>query len=202
MRAEDWDRRYAAVELVWSAGPNRLVADQTADLPPGRALDLACGEGRNALWLAGRGWRVVAADFSAVALGKGRRLAGAAPRGDAVTWVEADVTTWDPPGPFDLVVIAYLQLDADELAAALGPVLPAVAPGGTVLVVGHDRRNIAEGVGGPQDPTVLLDPATVTALLPGLVIERAETVERPVDGADRPALDTLVRAHRPVTPAS
>ena len=71
MDADGWNRRYAEKELVWSAGPNRFLAAEAADLAPGRALDLACGEGRNALWLAEQGWRVTAVDFSGVAVEKG-----------------------------------------------------------------------------------------------------------------------------------
>lgn len=192
MGPEVWDRRYGERELVWSAEPNRFVAAEITGLAPGRALDLAAGEGRNAIWLAGRGWDVVAADFSAVGIEKGRRLADHA--GVAVEWVVADVTAWDPPGSFDLVLVCYLQLEAGPLAAAFERVRPAVAAGATVLVVGHDRRNPAEGTGGPQDPAVLLDADEVVGLLDGFVIERAEVVERPVEGSARPALDTLVRA--------
>src|SRR5215217_7896374 len=75
MTPDDWDRRYAEPRLVWSAEPNRFVVEEVADLPPGRALDLACGEGRNALWLAARGWDVTGVDFSGVAVGKARRMA-------------------------------------------------------------------------------------------------------------------------------
>jgi SAM-dependent methyltransferase len=195
MQSDDWDRRYGGEELVWSIEPNRFVAAETAALSPGRALDVACGEGRNAIWLAQQGWEVVAADFSAVALDKGRRLSERAEV--TVEWVEADITAWDPPGPFDLIVVSYLQLPAGPLTMAFGRLVPALGPGGTLVVVGHDRRNLAEGVGGPQSLDVLLDAEEVLALLPGLEVERAGVVERPVEGADRPALDTLVRAHRP-----
>src|SRR5207244_12631949 len=74
MDATAWDERYRSAELVWGVRPNRWVERELADLPPGRALDLACGEGRNALWLAARGWQVTAVDFSAVALDKARAL--------------------------------------------------------------------------------------------------------------------------------
>lgn len=195
MQREDWDRRYGTAEMVWSAEPNVFVADQTGHLPPGRALDLACGEGRNAVWLARRGWEVVGADFSPAALATARRVADEA--GAAVTWVEADATTWTPPGAFDLVVLCYLQLPHHQMAAALDRVVPALAPGGTLLVIGHDRRNLDEGVGGPRRPEVLLDPEAVAALVPGLLVETAGTVRRHVEGEDRPALDTLVRARRP-----
>jgi SAM-dependent methyltransferase len=195
VQREDWDRRYQVPELVWSEEPNRFLVDEAGELTPGRALDLGCGEGRNAVWLARRGWRVVGVDFSPVALDKGRRLADRT--GVEVTWVEADVTSWAPTGPFDLVALCYLQLPDEVMAATLGRVVPAVEQGGTLLVVGHDRRNLDEGVGGPRDRRVLLDPGVVAGALGGLTVERAGTVERPIAGAPRPALDTLVRAHRP-----
>jgi 2-polyprenyl-3-methyl-5-hydroxy-6-metoxy-1,4-benzoquinol methylase len=73
VRREDWDRRYSQPDLLWSATPNRFLVREVAELPPGRALDLACGEGRNALWLAERGWTVTGVDYSAVAIEKARR---------------------------------------------------------------------------------------------------------------------------------
>jgi SAM-dependent methyltransferase len=90
MDAHDWDERYAATGLVWSAGPNQFVEAELADMPPGRALDLAAGEGRNAIWLARQGWQVTAVDFSQAGLDKGRLLAGDL----GVDWVCADATTW------------------------------------------------------------------------------------------------------------
>lgn len=199
MQREDWDQRYRSTELVWSAGPNVFVVAETSDLAPGRALDVACGEGRNAVWLARRGWDVVAADYSPAALRKARHIAADA--GVDVTFVEADATSWDPAGRFDLVLLCYLQLPRDLMARALQRVVPAVAPGGTLLVIGHDRRNLEEGVGGPSRPEVLLDHGEVAEAATGLVVEAATTVERAVEGQDRPALDTLVRAHRPLDPA-
>jgi hypothetical protein len=92
--ARGWDQRYAAADLVWPAGPNRTVADQVSGLPPGSALDLACGEGRNALWPAERGWTVTAVDFSSVAIEKARTAA--ARRGRDVHLLVADVTSWQP----------------------------------------------------------------------------------------------------------
>ena len=115
MDAKAWDERYAATELVWSVGPNQFVESECRDLPPGRALDLAAGEGRNAIWLARQGWDVTAVDFSQVALDKGRALAGDGP----VQWVCADAITWTREDSYDLVVIAYLQLPAAERRAAV-----------------------------------------------------------------------------------
>ena len=114
---EDWNARYAQKELVWTAEPNRLFAAEVGSLQPGRALDVACGEGRNAVWLAERGWRVTAVDFSDVALAKAAELATA--RGVDVEWLLDDVVAYETPPVFDLVAVLYLQLPADELAPAL-----------------------------------------------------------------------------------
>lgn len=202
MDAKAWDERYAASELVWSVGPNQFVEAECADLPPGRALDLAAGEGRNAIWLARRGWEVTAADFSQVALDKGRTLAGDVD----VAWVCADATAWSETGAYDLVVIAYLQLPAAERREAVRRGFAALRPGGTFLLVGHDTSNLAEGTGGPQDPRVLMTAEDVLADLAGEEVEvvRAERVARFVTGpdehgaeAERTAYDCLVRLRRP-----
>jgi SAM-dependent methyltransferase len=198
MDAEAWDARYAGVELMWGVEPNRFVAEQLADLAPGRALDLACGEGRNAIWLAGRGWQVTAADFSAVAIERARELAASA--GATVDWRVEDVVTWEPePRAFDLVLVAYLQLPRDEREKVFAHAAAAVAPGGTFFYVAHDARNIADGHGGPQYPEVLCTAADVVAALGGFDVLTAGEVLRPValpDGRTVHAIDTLVRATR------
>jgi SAM-dependent methyltransferase len=195
---EDWNARYAQKELVWSAEPNRLFAAEVGDLAPGRALDVACGEGRNAVWLAQRGWRVTAVDFSEVALEKAAALA--ASRGVAVEWVLSDVLVYDPePGAFDLVGVLYLQLPHDELTRAIRTAARAVARRGTLFVLGHESSNLTDGYGGPQDPAVLFTPDDVVAELDGLVVERAEKVRRAValDDGEAVAIDAFVRAVRP-----
>jgi SAM-dependent methyltransferase len=199
MDSQDWDRRYAERELVWSSEPNRFLVAEAATLPPGRALDVACGEGRNAVWLAERGWQVTGVDFSRVGLEKARGVATA--RGVEARWVAADLLGYTPqPEAFDLVLAFYLQVSADQRRAIFRTVAGAVAPGGVFLVVGHDGSNIAHGHGGPQNPAVLYTPRDVAGDLEGsgLEIERAETVQRPVDTpeGERVALDALVRAHR------
>ena len=195
MKRERWNERYAEEELLWSAGPNRVLAAETTELEPGRALDLACGEGRNAIWLAERGWRVTAVDFAEVALAKAARIASE--RGLEVDFVHADLLAWTPPKEsFELVCLLYLQLPAAERKLVLGRAARAVAPGGTFLLVAHDLTNLTEGHGGPDNPDVLLTPDDVAAELPGLEIERAERILRDVAGAERPAIDALVRARR------
>ena len=194
MWRDEWNRRYAGSELLWTAEPNRFLVAETDGLPPGRALDLACGEGRNAVWLAERGWEVTGVDFAEVGLEKARGLAAA--RGVEAAWVHADLLEYDPPrAAFDLVVLLYLQLPADERRRVLAAASEAVARGGTMLVVAHDRSNLARGHGGPQDPAVLATPEEVAGDLDGLEVERADVVERRT--GDAVALDLLVRARRP-----
>ena len=201
MDARAWDERYGASELVWSREPNRFVAQECADLPPGTAVDLAAGEGRNAIWLASRGWRAWAVDFSQVALDKGRELAGDLD----VTWVCADATTWQPPEPVDLVVVAYLQLPVAERWAAVRGAASMLRPGGTLVLVAHDSTNLTEGTGGPQDPAVLMTAEDVLDDLDGIDVDvvRAGRVAREVTTADehggeerRTAWDCLVRVVR------
>jgi SAM-dependent methyltransferase len=197
MDAHEWDERYAATSLVWSSGPNALFAQIVADLPAGRALDLACGEGRNALWLAERGWSVTAVDFSAVGVAKGRQLSQ--PRHVEVTWQVADVTSAElGSAEYDLVAVLYLHLTRAQSEAVLGRCARALAPGGTLVVIGHDRTNLTEGVGGPQDPDILHDPDELAGAVPTLRIERCERVRRPVD--DAYAIDTLLVARAPEVP--
>ncbi len=185
--------------------PNQFLTAELDGTPPGRALDLAAGEGRNSVWLAARGWRVTAVDFSRVGLDKGRRLSADHGIGDGdgdgqVDWVVADLSEYTPArSAFDLVLIAYLQVGAALRGQVLAGAAAALVPGGTLLVVGHDLANLTEGTGGPSSPDVLYTPEAITAALPGLRICRAERVRRTVerDGEQATAVDTLVRAKRP-----
>jgi SAM-dependent methyltransferase len=197
MDSASWDARYQAADLVWGGEPNRFVAAEFAGLQPGRALDLGAGEGRNAIWLADLGWRVTAVDFSAVAIERGRQIARA--RGLTVDWVLADVRDFVPePGAFDAVIVAYLHLVSSELSPVLHRAAAALAPGGQILVIGHDLTNLEEGVGGPQDPEILYAPEAIAAQLSGLEIRHAERVRRPVvtDEGTKDAIDTLATAVR------
>jgi SAM-dependent methyltransferase len=196
---EEWDRRYADSELLWTAQPNRFLVAEAAGLTPGRALDVACGEGRNAVWLAEQGWRVTGVDFSEVGLAKARRLAAA--RGVDVAWVAADLLGYRPqPRAFDLVLVFYLQLPESERGPILHAAAEAVAAGGTLLVVAHDSSNLEHGHGGPRSPAVLYTPDDVVRDLDGSRFEivRAEVVQRSVEtpAGERAALDALVRARR------
>ncbi len=227
MDAGAWDARYAGAELVWSAGPNVWVRELCAPMPPGVALDVAAGEGRNALWLVEQGWSVVAADFSAVGVERMTEIADhrLAQRRSAFTAVVADATLPAPRPPsdllvdsgtkarpsgdllvdsgtgagadrpaYDLVLISYLHLPRTGWGQALAAAVHATVVGGAVLVVAHAVRNLTEGVGGPKDPTILLDPEDVIASAAALPVdvELAQLRRRDVEGSDRPALDTVV----------
>lgn len=200
MEREHWNRRYAGRELLWTASPNRFLVAETEELAPGRALDLACGEGRNAVWLAQRGWTVTGVDFSDVALDKALRLASA---GEVeVRWVPADLREYRAePQAYELVLLFYLQVPAAERTPIVRAAAAGVSPGGTLLLVAHDRSNLEHGYGGPQEPGVLYTAGDLVSDLEGtgLRIERAERVERPVrEGeSEHVALDVLVRAARP-----
>lgn len=205
MDSTTWDARYAERDLVWSAGPNVFVEQVAAQLTPGRALDLAAGEGRNAIWLAEQGWEATAVDFSRVALERAQRIAGerlGELAADRLHVVQADLLSYQPPAQaFDLVIVVYLQVAADQRRPVLRAAARAVAPGGHLLVVAHDSRNLTDGVGGPQDPAVLYTAADVVEDLQGgpLEVVRAETVTRAVstDAGERHALDCLVLAVLP-----
>jgi SAM-dependent methyltransferase len=195
MDSRDWDRKHAEAGRLHGAVANRFLLAEAASLPPGRALDLACGGGRNAVWLAENGWRVTGVDHSAVALEHARELA--TERGVELELIEADLLEVAPAtAAYDLVAVLYLQLPADELGPVLARAAAALAAGGTILVVGHHADNLAEGWGGPKDASVLFTERDVAAALPELELEKAERVLRPVetDDGERQAVDVLVRA--------
>lgn len=167
--ADGWDRRYDAEGLVWGLEPNQWLVMEAEELPPGRALDLGCGKGRNALWPAGRGWQVTGVDFADVGLARAGQLAERADLAARVTWVRADVLDSSRWGDaFDLVVVAYLQQVSAERRRLLRAAAQVLAPGGTLLVIAHDLSNLTQGVGGPQDPAVLFTAEDVVDDLAGL----------------------------------
>ncbi|MGU3437978.1 class I SAM-dependent methyltransferase [Actinomycetes bacterium M1A6_2h] len=192
-----WDKKYAGQELKWGAPPNQFVVEFATSLPPGRALDLGCGEGRNALWLATRGWTVDAVDFSAEGLRKGVAVARTATRAiqGRLTWVQMDVTELTPEPIYDLVLVLYLHLLPDARKRVLDTAITALKPEGTLVICGHDSANLTQGVGGPQDPEILYTPTDlVNEIDVRLTIRTAETRRR--DVGDGTALDAVVLARK------
>jgi ubiquinone/menaquinone biosynthesis C-methylase UbiE len=191
VRAEEWDERYAERQQ-WSTEPNALVAGLLDGVPPGDAVDLAAGEGRHALWLAARGWRVTAVDFSTVGLARGRSQSGA----ERITWEAADVTTWTaPPASQDLVLVAYLHLPEADTVAVLTRAVGWLRPGGRLLVLGHDVDNLTAGVGGPQETAILHSVDRLAPVADVLAVDRLEQVRR--ETPEGVALDTVLWGRRP-----
>ena len=189
MDATDWDERYRSSDQLWSVTPNLFVADRLADVTPGRGLDLASGEGRNALWLAERGWVMTAVDFSEVASSR------AAAQSDLIEFVVADVRNWEPDSRFDLVLIAYLHLTPPDFEKVIRTSRNWLAPGGELFLIGHDVSNIEHGHGGPQVPEILWSVPDLLTWLDGMTVIEAQVVRRPVEtGEGRVfARDALVR---------
>ncbi|AII05864.1 methyltransferase family protein [Rhodococcus wratislaviensis] len=197
MDAAAWDERYSQSELVWGAPPNAVVVERVTSLPRGRALDLACGEGRNAHWLATRGWEVTGLDYSAVALDKARRVAAEAPRSvrERLDYRVADVTDSDLGGEYDLVLMIYLHLAPEERLQVVNRAISALKPDGILMILGHDAVNLSQGVGGPQDPEILYTPDDLVNSFDGrLAVDVAERRFRETDAGT--AIDALVVAHR------
>jgi SAM-dependent methyltransferase len=184
-----WDARYADAARPWTRAPSPTVTAALARLAPGRAVDVACGTGRHALWLAERGWQVAAVDFSAVGIGQGR--AQARDRRLAVDWVVADVRAWAPAEPVDLVLAAHVQLGVEGFRRCAGW----LAAGGRLVVVGHALRNLRDGVHGPRDPALLHTAAALREAAVDLEVERLEEVERPDDGGT--VIELVLVAGRP-----
>ncbi len=185
--AAHWDARYADLVRPWPAEPSSTVTGAVVGLPPGRALDLATGTGRHALWLTASGWQVTAVDFSAVGVAQGQA------RSREVDWVVADIHTWAPEAAYDLVLVAYVQLGVEGLQRT-GRWL---APGGHLVVVGHALRNLTEGVHGPRDPAFLHTEQDLRRGAEGLEVVRLEEVRRPDPGGTAYELLLVARAGDP-----
>jgi SAM-dependent methyltransferase len=201
---QSFEEMYRATDALWSGRPNSQLVAEAADLPPGTALDVGCGEGADAVWLAGRGWRVTGVDFAATALA--RAAAGAAAVGEEVAarieWVRADVTRWTPePGGFDLVSAQFMHLPTEQRRALFARLTDAVRPGGQLLVVGHDFSDIEAGAHRPPEPDRFFTAQEVAASLDPAIWEVlvAESRPRPAhqhEGEDITVSDAVVRARR------
>lgn len=192
MDSHGWDARYEEKELVWSAEPNMFLPPIVEDLAPGTALDLACGEGRNAIWLARDGWDVTGVDFSEVAIEKAHNLAGET----QVDWVVADVTKYVPRRTFDLVLVVYVQLEPSDMRSLFANAVGALASGGTIIAVGHALRNLSEGFGGPPYADILWTEDLIAPLVADLDVVSLGEVLRSVEDSDVDAIDLLLHAKR------
>lgn len=206
--SEFWENRYRTGRgedgRMWSGRVNATVEAHVAGLTPGSALELGCGEGADALWLAGHGWTVTAVDLSAAALEVAALHATREGLADRVTWQQADLTTWHPTQQYDLVTSAFLHSPFEfPREAILRRAASAVAPGGRLLVVGHAASPPGSGHDHDQDAPPLPSPAEVLASLDldaDWAVESNTTVQRAVTwrGHDVTLLDAVVRVRRPM----
>jgi len=197
-----WDEHWQQAQTSGSTAvrqsmPNPYVARETSDLEPGTALDAGCGEGAEAIWLASTGWHVTAADIASSALARAAERAAATGVTERVRWVEADLSTWTPETQYDLVMTHYAhpqlpQLDFYDRIANW------VAPGGTLLIVGHLHTPASTGHNHHPPTEASATAKTITARLDAKTwqINTAEEPTRTVPGRTVPLYDVVVRATR------
>jgi SAM-dependent methyltransferase len=198
--AEFWDERYGGTARRWSGRPNHWLTVETEGLTPGTALDAGCGEGADAQWLARRGWQVTAVDTSSVALD---RAAGHTPDDIAgrISWIRADLRGTTPAGVFDLVTSLFVHFPGQLRDSLFRRLAAAVAPGGRLLVVGHDASDVHSGVGRPDHAEIYLDARDLATLLPRdrwriVVAESRPRAERTKSGNEVTVRDAVLHAAR------
>lgn len=207
LTAEFWDERYAGTGRVWSGRPNQRLVEQAADLAPGTALDVACGEGGDAIWLAQQGWQVTAVDVSEVALAKVAEHADQADLDERIRLGLYDALADPRPAgkhTFDLVTVSFLHVPEPDFPSVYRGIAEAVAPGGRLLVTAHHPEDVATGARHDHGPGLLFEPERVLDTLsvgaPGSPWE-VEVVDTPVrdqqtDDGPLTVRDTVVRLRR------
>lgn len=195
-----WDERYRSRPQTWSGNPNPVLVSEVTDLAPGTALDAGSGEGADALWLASRGWDVTGAEFSTTAL---QRSAAQADRlGVQVSWQHLDLAREPAPGAYDLVSAFFLHMPPDKRSTLFGNLAAAVAPGGTLLIVGHDLNDLSTTMSRPALAEMgWTTDEIIDVLGDGWSIDVAEARARSATDPDGRAVtirDAVLRAHRQV----
>ncbi|MDS1272252.1 class I SAM-dependent methyltransferase [Lipingzhangella sp. LS1_29] len=195
-----WDGMYSEGERVWSGAPNGSLVAELEGTPAGRALDVGCGEGADAIWLARQGWSVTGIDISSVAVQRARDAAASA--GVSVDWIHGDPlgTPFDSDS-FDLVSLQYFPLPHQAGKKGVRRLLSTVAPGGTLLMVAHnltEEHKRQHGHGEGPDLTRMYEPEEVAELLDDRwIIDTYETRERPNVPEGTPHVDDVIlRARR------
>ncbi len=200
-----FDERYRSKPMLWSGNPNPQLVAEIVDLPPGTALDVGCGEGADAIWLAERGWHVTAADFSQVALDRAAaRAATLDPEiANRIEWLHTDFTTWVPdPASYDLVSAHFFHLPKALRDVVFRALAAAVSPGGTLLIVGHHPSDMQAPIMRPSmaDSYFTAEELVTELLVPNewdVVV--ADTRERATTNAEDQHVtihDTVLRATR------
>ncbi|MBG6216302.1 SAM-dependent methyltransferase [Arthrobacter sp. CAN_A6] len=178
---EFWDRRYAGQHRVWSGNPNPQLVTEAQEVPPGRALDVGCGEGADAIWLAGRGWQVTGVDISPVALARAREQADLVDRGLRIEWRAEDLLSWEPePRAYDLVSVQFMQLPSAARTPLFRRLAASVAPGGMLLIVGHHPSDLQTTAHRPRTADLFYPPEEIASLLDeGWTVTECEARPRP-----------------------
>lgn len=197
-----WDEHYGSAPALWSGRPNPVLVAEASDLPPGRAIDIGCGEGADALWLAQRGWSVLGVDVSQVALDRAAGPADEAGLGDRIVWEQRDLLTWSPePRSLDLVSAQFFHLPADLRPRVYDGLAAAVAPGGTFLVVAHHPSDLDTTMPRPPVEELFFTADELAARLAEdewevqLAEARPRTAVDP-DGREVAIVDTVLKARR------
>jgi SAM-dependent methyltransferase len=199
-----WDERYGSTDALWSGNPNPQLLSEASDLGPGRALDVGCGEGADAIWLAERGWQVTALDISTVALERGaaRAMEAGAEVAERITWLHADLASWIPGAEsFDLVSIQFMHLPKDQREPLYRRLAESVAPGGTLLIVGHHPSDMQTTMPRPVVRDLFFTGSDLEADLDPVRWEIIVNAERERDATDPDGHtvtihDTVLRARR------
>jgi SAM-dependent methyltransferase len=198
MDAQFWDEMYGRRDQVFSGAPNGVLVTEVTGLAPGQALDVGCGEGADALWLARHGWLVTAVDISRTALQRAA-LTGADIAG-RVSWTRADLTTMPPPArAFDLVSVQYFPLPHQPAHTTLRGLLAAVAPGGTLLIASHDLADLPPLHEHGLDPNDYYQPADIARLLDDdwtVLVNETRPRTAPAPPGTHHTHDTVLRAQR------
>ncbi|MBU3867886.1 methyltransferase domain-containing protein [Streptomyces sp. 4503] len=198
MDAQFWDDMYRSRDQLFSGAPNGVLVTEVTDLPPGQALDVGCGEGADAIWLARRGWQVTAVDISRAALE--RAVAAATDVAGRVAWTRADLTGTPPPAAaFDLVSVHYFPLPHQPDHTALRGLLDAVAPGGTLLFATHALADLSPDPERGFDPGDYYQPDEIAALLDDdwtVLINETRPRTAPAPAGTHHTQDTVLRARR------
>ncbi len=205
-QAEDpdafWESFYAERDQIWSGRPNAMLVRELSGLRPGTALELGCGEGADAIWLAEQGWQVTGLDMSALALRRAAQHAAEAGVGDRIQWHRQDLTGWEAGEQYDLVCAQFLHSPVElPRNAILAAGARAVSPGGRLLIVGHE--SFPPWSKHPEPEEALPTAAELAAELgldgPAWTLETVDSVERAVTGPDGESgtlTDSVLRARR------
>ncbi|HEY3466943.1 MAG TPA: class I SAM-dependent methyltransferase [Amycolatopsis sp.] len=177
LKQEFWEAMYQRDEhRIWSGNVNTNLSSEVDGLTPGRALDLGCGEGGDAIWLAKRGWTVDGADISTVALA--RAAEAAAEAGVTVRWLHRDIVKWQPEERYDLISAQYMHLPPDLRRDVFTAAAAAIKPGGSLLVVGHSPKAMREFDGQKPPEELYFEPEEITGYLGDAwewIVETCET---------------------------